>query len=119
MDYVRFKALRLNTVLENDWENLQAEAKSISDSVKWVNDWRTTLINKLGVPAPHIDNAERSIGELAYANVLQRHASIDDWFDLHVIMIPCVFVGLFRYINLTSIILTDTGLASAGRSSEK
>lgn len=91
VDYIRFKALRLNTVLEDDWENLQKEANSLADSVKWVNNWRDTLITKLKLPAAQIDQAERSIGEMAYANVLQRRASIDDWFDLHVIMIPCVW----------------------------
>ncbi|PMD65555.1 uncharacterized protein K444DRAFT_625123 [Hyaloscypha bicolor E] len=99
-------ALRLNTVLDDDWENLQKEANSLAESVKWVNNWRDTLITKLKLPAASIDQAERSIGEMAYANVLQRHASIDDWFDLHVIMIPCVWIQIRRQTNLTGNIAT-------------
>lgn len=115
IDYIRFKALRLNTVLDDDWENLQKEANSLAESVKWVNNWRDTLITKLKLPAAWIDQAERSIGEMAYANTLQRHASIDDWFDLHVVMIPCVWVS-FTFCTLRDL-AHNLGLATARQTS--
>ncbi|OHE96236.1 hypothetical protein CORC01_08454 [Colletotrichum orchidophilum] len=91
IDYIGFKALRLNTIPGDDWDSLQREAKGLAGSVDWVNDWRNTLINDLRLTPEEITQAERSVAELAYSNVLQRHTSIDDWFDLHVIMIPCVY----------------------------
>ena len=93
VDYVRFKALRLTTVLDSDWADLSAEAKSLANDVSYAIEWRKQLVSDLKVQPQAIDNAERSVAELAYANVLQRHASVDDWFDLHVILIPCLWVG--------------------------
>lgn len=69
------------------------EAASLSSNIQEVEDWRDILIEELKVTPEVLGNAERSVAELAYANVLQKHAYIDNWFDLHVIMIPCVYVS--------------------------
>ncbi|KAK2739838.1 hypothetical protein CKAH01_18638 [Colletotrichum kahawae] len=91
VDYLRFEALRLNAIPEDDWDSVAKEAASLSSNIQEVDDWRDTLIEELKVTPEVLGNAERSVAELAYANVLQKHASIDNWFDLHVIMIPCVY----------------------------
>jgi hypothetical protein len=52
---------------------------------------------------------------MAYANILQRHASIDDWFDLHVVMIPCVWVS-FTFCTLHDL-ADNLGLATARQTS--
>ncbi|KAI1172042.1 hypothetical protein F4777DRAFT_23510 [Nemania sp. FL0916] len=38
-----------------------------------------------------MDNIQPSVAELAYSGFLQNQTSLDDWFSLYVIMIPCVY----------------------------
>ncbi len=42
--------------------------------------------------AADLVEANRNIAELAYGNVLQNSASEEDWFNMHVISIPCIYV---------------------------
>ena len=93
VDYVKFKALRLTTIPQNDIDTLGIEAKSVASSFGYVLDWLKVCKESLGIKQDRIDDEERSVAELAYANYLQNNAGIDDWFNLHVIMIACTYVS--------------------------
>ncbi|KXH62875.1 hypothetical protein CSAL01_10606 [Colletotrichum salicis] len=102
IDYVGFQALRMNTIPDDDWETFQKEVTGLTDSVKEVNNWRDILINDLQLQPEALAKAERSEAELAYSNFLQRQAAIDGWFDLHVIMIPCIHAHGISSVPLRS-----------------
>ncbi|KAI0772500.1 hypothetical protein BD413DRAFT_44811 [Trametes elegans] len=91
IDYVKFKALRLATVPSTDLSTLESETPSVGRSYEWVVDWLQTCTEDLGIDPDVIATTERAIAELAYSNFLQNNTRTEDWFDLHVIVIPCVF----------------------------
>lgn len=94
IDYIKFKAFRLTTIPVSDVPTLTSEAQSVASSTGDVSSWKDTCIKTLQIPADRLEKTDRSVAELAYANYLQNNASISDWFNLHVIMIACVYVSI-------------------------
>ncbi|KAL9102189.1 MAG: hypothetical protein Q9163_002637 [Psora crenata] len=90
VDYFKFKALRLTTIPQADFDTLTAEAQSIGRLPDYVAEWMESC-KQIGVTPEQIQSQERSVAELAYANYLQINASRDDWFNSHVIMIACAY----------------------------
>ena len=92
MDYIKFRALRLTTIPQGDFDTLATEAQSIGRLPDYVGQW-VDLCKRIGITPDRISSEERSVAELAYANYLQINATRDDWFNAHVIMIACAFVS--------------------------
>ena len=95
MDYIKFKALRLTTIPQGDFESMAAEAHSIGRLPEYVGS-QLEMCKRIGIKPEQIALEERSVAELAYANYLQTNASRDDWFNAHVIMIACAYVGKLK-----------------------
>ena len=93
IDLVKFMALRLATVPQYDLDTLNTELDSVSKSFSWVTDWAKTCVTDLHIDPNQLVNTERSIAEMAYAGVLQNNTRVEDWFNLHVIMIGCIYVS--------------------------
>jgi thiaminase len=91
IDYVKFKALRLTTIPVSDFNTLSEEATSTGKSWTYAAEWADTCVNMLGISPSRLQQTDRSVAELAYANYLQNNSLINDWFKLHVIMIACVY----------------------------
>ncbi|KAI0653726.1 hypothetical protein C8Q70DRAFT_1059043 [Cubamyces menziesii] len=91
VDYVKFKALRLATVLQYDLNALKTELQSVSHTYGDAEGWKKTCIDDLGIDSAVFNTAERSVAELAYANFLQNNCRMEDWFNLHVIVIACIY----------------------------
>ena len=98
MDYIKFKALRLTTIPQGDFDAMKVEAESIGKLPKYVGDWME-LCKRIGLTPEQIAAEERSVAELAYANYLQINASRDDWFKAHVIMVACAYVSELKSID--------------------
>lgn len=93
IDYVKFKALRLVSIPTSDLDALKSEVQSVGNSYGYAKEWHDTCVSTLGIPESRFTD-ERSVAELAYANFLQNNARLEDWFNLHVIMIACDYVSL-------------------------
>ncbi|MCJ1452014.1 hypothetical protein MMC28_002354 [Mycoblastus sanguinarius] len=90
VDYVKFKALRLTTIPQSEFDILVAEAESVGRMPAYMSSWMD-MCKRIGLTPDRIQSTERSVAELAYANYLQINASRDNWFSLHVIMIACAY----------------------------
>ncbi|KAJ1326188.1 TENA/THI-4/PQQC family [Microdochium nivale] len=90
IDFVRFMALRLNTIPADDWDTLERGAQGLQDAVQWVNDWHQSLTDELQLRDEAIRTATRAAEEVAYWDFLESHAYEDNWFDLHVVEVPCI-----------------------------
>lgn len=88
---MKFRGLRLNTFPLIDAEGLIEEARSTGNSGAWVRD-QAEICVELGFPAEKLDTTEKSIAELAYGNYLQSNAGREDWFNAHIMTIPCIYV---------------------------
>ncbi len=88
---MKFRGLRLNTFPLSDVDGLIAEAASTGNSGKWVTD-QIALCSQLGVDEAKLAKTERSVAEIAYGSYLQSHASREDWFNAHIMTIPCIYV---------------------------
>lgn len=51
-----------------------------------------TLATHLKVPLDIVDAGKRSTAQLAYSDWLQKNLDLG-WFTLHVMSIPCIYVG--------------------------
>ena len=88
---MKFRGLRLNTFPLIDADGLIAEAASTGRSGLWVEE-QAKICVELGFPPEKLDTTEKSIAELAYGNYLQSNAGREDWFNAHIMTIPCIYV---------------------------
>ncbi len=88
---MKFRGLRLNTFPLTDADGLIVEAASTGRSGEWVKK-QIDLCSKLGVDEAKLAKTERSVAEIAYGSYLQSHASREDWFNAHIMTIPCIYV---------------------------
>ena len=51
-----------------------------------------SYVTDLHGKATDLAEENRSVAELAYGNVLQNAASQQDWYNLHILSIPCIYV---------------------------
>jgi thiaminase len=101
IDSIKFKALRFaKGNFRFGLDQMDQESLKINTAVGYAREWREICINKLDIPAIEMNSNElhSNISELAYAAFLQNQTSIDDWFSLYVVWIPCVYVGPPRSI---------------------
>ncbi|KAF4627523.1 hypothetical protein G7Y89_g10631 [Cudoniella acicularis] len=99
-DYVKFKALRLNTLPVGDLRTVQSEAASIYDDANSAISFAESYVTELQGKATDLAEGNREVPELAYSNLLQSSATKEDWFNLHVIEIPCVYETAFLDANV-------------------
>ncbi|KAL9597093.1 MAG: hypothetical protein Q9219_005376 [cf. Caloplaca sp. 3 TL-2023] len=90
-DYVKYKAHRLITIPTGDLEALKNEANSVSSDAEYAVGAGQSYVNDLHGRPEDLEEENRSIAELAYGNVLQNAASQEDWYNLHIISIPCIY----------------------------
>lgn len=57
-----------------------------------------TYVTDLHGKATDLAEENRSIAELAYGSVLQNAESVEDWYNLHIIVIPCIYVWTHSWI---------------------
>lgn len=88
---MKFRGLRLNTFPLIDADGLVDEAQSTGRSGDYVLD-QAQICSDLGFPVEKLDTTEKSIAELAYGNYLQSNTGREDWFNGHVMTIPCIYV---------------------------
>lgn len=82
------------TIPQDDLDALKAESESVSKDYGYTETWHTTCIKDLGIDESRFKE-DRSVAELAYANFLQNNSRVDDWFNLDVILIVCLYVCTF------------------------
>ena len=91
-DYVRYKSKRLLSVPIGDVAGLRMEAASIlTDADTLVTAGKSYIADLHGHPSD-LAEENRNLAELAYGNVLQNASQSEDWYNLNVISIPCVYV---------------------------
>ncbi|MCJ1450178.1 hypothetical protein MMC28_000507, partial [Mycoblastus sanguinarius] len=90
-DYVKYKAHRLLTLPVGNLPALQDEAASILSDAEYAISAGQSYVTDLHGSAADLAEGNRNIAGLAYGNVLQNAASQEDWFNLHVLIIPCIY----------------------------
>ena len=80
-----------------DLSGLHDEAASVISDTEYTLGARDSYVNNLHGRASDLAEENRSIAELAYGNVLQNAALQDNWFDQHVLVIPCLYVRRPRF----------------------
>lgn len=90
-DYVKYKAHRLTTLPEGNIETLVNESKHLVNDAKYAKQSRDDYVNILGGNETDLNETNRNIEVLAYGNFLQSQVSEQDWFNMHVISIPCIY----------------------------
>ena len=95
MDYIKFRALRLTTIPQTDFESMAAETHSTGRLPEYVSG-QLEMCKRIGFTPEKIALEERSVAQLAYANYLQINASRNDWLKPHVMMIACAYVGKLK-----------------------
>jgi len=90
-DYVKYDALTLNTIPVGDLTTLQSQANAVASDAASAIQAGQAYVSELQGNASDLAEGNRNIPELAYGNVLQNLASKEDWFNMHVIVIPCVY----------------------------
>ncbi|KAI4193457.1 MAG: hypothetical protein LQ350_008310, partial [Teloschistes chrysophthalmus] len=91
VDYVKYKAHRLITIPTGELSALRNEADSVSRDAKYTITANEPYVKDLHGRAEDLAKGNRSIAELAYGNVFQNAASYENWYNLHVISIPCIY----------------------------
>ncbi|KAL9086346.1 MAG: hypothetical protein Q9165_007132 [Trypethelium subeluteriae] len=90
-DYVKYKALRLNTLPVGNLTALEAEVSSVLSDAESAISAGQSYVKDLHGNTSDLAEGNRNIEELAYGNWLQNSASSEDWFNLHVMIIPCIY----------------------------
>ena len=95
---------------QGDLTALKAEAESIASEADYAIGGRTLSVETLHTDPAKLAEGNRNVAELAYGNILQNSASTDNWFDLLVLIIPCIYVcGPFRLTYHIVSTLEDLG----------
>ena len=98
LDNARFKALRFAKLNPTTpFDDLRAQSQKIASAVGIAEDWKTMCVNELGIPASEMESIEPSAAEIGYASFLNGQTSIDDWFSLYIITVPCIYVMSPRF----------------------
>jgi len=106
MAHVKFKALRLNSIPEDDVEEIKRETESIPSDVEFATDWlERTCRNELGITDEQIKNRPRSAAELGYESYLHSNTHKITWFGLHVIMVPCYYVSCTSFSKVMVLLI--------------
>lgn len=90
-DYVKYKSHRLITIPTGDLQTLQHEANSVLSDAEYAITAGQSYVTDLHGRAEDLAEENRSVAELAYGSVLQNAASQEDWYNLHIISIPCIY----------------------------
>ncbi|RYP10174.1 hypothetical protein DL765_008193 [Monosporascus sp. GIB2] len=89
---IRFKALRFaKSDINDNLEEMATESKKITSAVGYAKDWKEVCLKQLQIPESDMNNIKASMAEMAYTGFLQNRVSLDSWFSLYVIMIPCIY----------------------------
>jgi len=75
-----------------DLLTVQSEAAALYSDANSTISFAESYVTELQGKATDLVEGNRNVPELAYANLLQSSATKEDWFNLHVIEIPCVYV---------------------------
>ncbi|KZT25511.1 heme oxygenase-like protein [Neolentinus lepideus HHB14362 ss-1] len=92
-NYVRYK-LGLFQKAQN-WDDLSQAATSIKNDVDFANDQLTVCVEKLGVPKDIVLGTAMNHDMMDYTMFEDQEALTDDWFSLHVVLLPCL-VGYYK-----------------------
>ncbi|CAF9933579.1 MAG: hypothetical protein HETSPECPRED_008700 [Heterodermia speciosa] len=90
-DYVKYKAHRLLTLPEGDLKTLVTEAQALADDANYTIGFAEGYVSDLKGSTADLAETNRKIPLLAYSNFLQNQAQEEDWFNMHVISIPCIY----------------------------
>jgi hypothetical protein len=75
-----------------DLATLKAEAEAVLSDANYAISAGQSYVTALHGKATDLAEGNRNVPELAYGNVLQNSASQEDWFNMHVLIIPCIYV---------------------------
>ena len=93
LDDVKFTALRFaKSDFRADIEEMRRQSQKIATAIDYADEWKTTCIEQLEISESEMDRVESNEAEIGYAGFLQNQTSLDDWFSLYVITIPCIYV---------------------------
>ena len=76
---------------------LKEEASSVLSDAEFAISAGESYVSDLHGKASDLAEENRKVQELAYGNWLQNLASSEDWFNLHVMIIPCIYVRWFLF----------------------
>lgn len=100
LDWFKFRVLRLATLPHDDLDldGLSDELDSVHKSLNaYVRDWYITCLTPEADGGFGLQEAdfqvERTVGEVAYGQYLMNNSRTDNWYNLHVILIGCYWVG--------------------------
>ena len=91
-DYVKYKAHRLLTLPEGDLNTLVTEAEALASDANLTIGFSQSYVTQLNGSTADLAETNRKIPLLAYSNFLQNQGQEEDWFNMHVISIPCIYV---------------------------
>lgn len=83
---------------------LKDEVSSILSDAEYAISAGQSYVQDLHGKASDLDEGNRKVQELAYGNWLQNSASSTDWFNLHVVIIPCIYV---RWLLFSSAVVSS------------
>ncbi|KAF9009637.1 hypothetical protein BDQ17DRAFT_1421802 [Cyathus striatus] len=88
---------KMMTAVQADFSMLEAVAQKLPSSIKYCHDVKDICIYDLGVPEEVIDCTEESGIVKESRNFHFSVARNDDWFALHIAMLPCI-LGYYEII---------------------
>jgi hypothetical protein len=71
---------------------VQAEIASIYSDINSTINFAQSFVTDLHGNTTDLAEENRNIPELAYSSLMQSDTLKENWFNLHVIEIPCVYV---------------------------
>ncbi|MCJ1324779.1 hypothetical protein MMC10_001441 [Thelotrema lepadinum] len=114
-DYVKFKALRLNALPSGNLTALKAETSEILSDAESAIRAGQSYVKDLHGKASDLTEGSRNVEEQSYWNWLQKSALEEDWFSLHVMLIPCNYGWTKLADKLLNDPLTRNGEATQRR----
>ncbi|KAI1345310.1 hypothetical protein F5Y01DRAFT_300856 [Xylaria sp. FL0043] len=100
---IKFKALCINSIPDDDIETLKLAHNSLKSTVGCATEWWKVCEQKLGITQDELQKTPRSAAELGYESYLQSNASKSSWFSLQVITLPCSY----GWVKLASLLDED------------
>lgn len=94
-------------------KQVENEGVSIKNDAGYAIEWRDICINVMGIPKEEFD-VPPSEAEKSYAKFLEGNARFEDWFNLHIILIGCVYVSeMIVHVLILTDISRTSGLVQA------
>ena len=91
-DYVKYKAHRLITLPEGNITALSEAANETASDAQYLITFAEGYLKNFKRNQSDLDESNRTITQLAYGNLMRNAAEEQDWFNMHVISIPCIYV---------------------------